>query len=148
AAYIRILNNIHRAGICHGDIGEQNLMLTDDGRAAIIDFDRAEKDPNQDQKDAEVQELIALFRAKSPAPRTEPVEEISIRRNPLDDLLAELEAADGLNSQDEDIERDPSDDSIPKSPIQVDNSRNAEEDDCNDLIPKSPIQVDNSGHAE
>ncbi|KAG6884596.1 hypothetical protein C0992_006057 [Termitomyces sp. T32_za158] len=148
AAYIRILKNIHQAGICHGDIGEQNLMLTDDGRATIIDFDRAERDPYQHQKDAEVQELIALFRVESPATSTKSGEEVSTWRDPLVDLLAELEAEDGLNSQDEDIERDPSDDFLSKSPIQVDNSRNAKEDDCNDLIPKSPIQVNNSGHAE
>ncbi|KAG6876259.1 hypothetical protein C0992_000294 [Termitomyces sp. T32_za158] len=129
-AYIRILNNIHKAGICHGDIGEQNLMLSDDGRATIIDFDRAEKHPNQDQKDAEVQELMALFRVKSPAPRPELAEKIATQRDLLDDLLAELESEDGMNSQNEDIERNSSNDFIPKSPIQVDSSRNAEGDDC------------------
>ncbi|KAG6876996.1 hypothetical protein C0993_011195 [Termitomyces sp. T159_Od127] len=91
-AYIRILKSIHQAGVRHGDIGEQNLMLTDDGRATIIDFDRAEKYPNQDQKDAEVQELIALFRVKSPTPSTGSIEEFSAQRDPLDDLIAELEA--------------------------------------------------------
>ncbi|KAG6883592.1 hypothetical protein C0993_005273 [Termitomyces sp. T159_Od127] len=106
--YIKILKNIHQAGIRHGDIGEQNLMLTDDGRITIIDFDRAEKYPSQDQKEAEVQELIALFRVKSPAPRTEPVEDISTRRDLLDDLIAEIEAEDSLNGQDEDIVSVPS----------------------------------------
>ncbi|KNZ73735.1 hypothetical protein J132_10003 [Termitomyces sp. J132] len=65
-AFIRILKNIHQAGIWHGDLGENNLMLLDDERATIIDFDRAEKNPTQDQKDAEMRELIALFRYKSP----------------------------------------------------------------------------------
>ncbi|KAG6889459.1 hypothetical protein C0995_000984 [Termitomyces sp. Mi166 len=124
-AYIRILKNIHEADVCHGDIGEQNLMLTDDERPTIIDFDRAEIYPNQDEKDSEVRQLIALFRVKSPRP--EPAADTPPSRDALDDLIAELEA--DLNAQNKDIERVSSDDATPQSPSQVDNPRNVEKDD-------------------
>ena len=36
----QILGDLHKAGICHGDLRKENLCCLD-GRASIIDFDQA-----------------------------------------------------------------------------------------------------------
>ncbi|KAJ7664002.1 hypothetical protein DFH06DRAFT_1471111 [Mycena polygramma] len=45
AAFLAVLDDIHKAGVRHRDMRPPNLLLNDDGEAAIIDFDQAELDP-------------------------------------------------------------------------------------------------------
>ncbi|KAJ6467970.1 hypothetical protein C8R47DRAFT_810437 [Mycena vitilis] len=61
AHFIAILENIHRAGVHHHDIRPENLMLTEAGEAAIIDFDRANFDPTSGRKQREMERLIAIL---------------------------------------------------------------------------------------
>ncbi|KAG6847692.1 hypothetical protein H0H93_006539, partial [Arthromyces matolae] len=56
-AYVHLLEEIHRAGVCHGDIREENLTLTDEDKVAIIDFDRAKLHPSDKEMQAELVEL-------------------------------------------------------------------------------------------
>ncbi|KAG6847693.1 hypothetical protein H0H93_006540 [Arthromyces matolae] len=56
-AYIQLLKEIHRAGVSHGDIREENMTLMDDGKVAILDFDRAKLYPSDLQKDIELEQL-------------------------------------------------------------------------------------------
>ncbi|KAJ6605984.1 hypothetical protein B0H10DRAFT_2075472 [Mycena sp. CBHHK59/15] len=45
AAFLAIIEDVHRAGIRHRDMRPANLLLDEAGQATIIDFDRAELDP-------------------------------------------------------------------------------------------------------
>ncbi|KAG6810604.1 hypothetical protein H0H92_011156 [Tricholoma furcatifolium] len=44
-AYVDVITNIHRAGVGHGDLRPENLMISDDGEVTVIDFDQATIDP-------------------------------------------------------------------------------------------------------
>ncbi|KAJ6606932.1 hypothetical protein B0H10DRAFT_577049 [Mycena sp. CBHHK59/15] len=47
AAFLAIMDNIHRAGVRHLDLRPQNLLLNDAGEATIIDFDKAVLNPTK-----------------------------------------------------------------------------------------------------
>lgn len=34
-------NKIHKAGVCHDDVTEDNVLLSEDGRVVVIDFEEA-----------------------------------------------------------------------------------------------------------
>ncbi|KAG6895895.1 hypothetical protein C0992_011762 [Termitomyces sp. T32_za158] len=94
-AYVRILKKIHRADICHGDIGEQNLMLMDDERATLIDFDRAKLFPSEDAKRQELEELFALLHQEPSQSEPQP---ITVSRS---NILAELDAISDSSSEED-----------------------------------------------
>ncbi|KAJ6458408.1 hypothetical protein C8R47DRAFT_1163195 [Mycena vitilis] len=64
--FLAILESIHRTGIRHHDIRAENLMLTEDGEAFIIDFDRADFDPTKGKKRHEMELLTGLLDGRYP----------------------------------------------------------------------------------
>ncbi|KAG6849202.1 hypothetical protein H0H93_010486 [Arthromyces matolae] len=60
-AYVQTLRSIHRAGVCHGDIREENLMLIDYEKPAIVDFDHSRMSPNAIEADQEMKTLLAVL---------------------------------------------------------------------------------------
>ncbi|KAG6835535.1 hypothetical protein H0H93_000423, partial [Arthromyces matolae] len=60
-AYVQTLRSIHRAGVCHGDIREENLMLIDYEKPAIVDFDHSRMSPNALEADREMETLLAVL---------------------------------------------------------------------------------------
>ncbi|KAJ7147738.1 hypothetical protein C8R43DRAFT_1237227 [Mycena crocata] len=60
AAFLKIIDDIHRAGVLHGDIRPANLLL-DNEKATIIDFDRAELDPSAPYRTQEYARLRSLL---------------------------------------------------------------------------------------
>ncbi|KAJ7654625.1 hypothetical protein DFH06DRAFT_1474524 [Mycena polygramma] len=46
AAFLAVIDTIHKAGVEHRDIRPTNLLLNDAGETVIIDFDQAELDPS------------------------------------------------------------------------------------------------------
>jgi serine/threonine protein kinase len=54
AAFIRVFENIHGAGVRHHDPRLENLMVNDDGRVTVIDFDKAELDASQSSRAREM----------------------------------------------------------------------------------------------
>ncbi|KAJ7483515.1 hypothetical protein FB451DRAFT_1364418 [Mycena latifolia] len=59
--FLAILEYIYRAGVRHHDIRPENLMITETGHAAIIDFDRADLSPTAGQKRREMERLSELL---------------------------------------------------------------------------------------
>jgi serine/threonine protein kinase len=57
AAFIRVFEDIHRAGVRHHDPRVENLMIQDDGQVAVIDFDKAELDASERSKAREIEYL-------------------------------------------------------------------------------------------
>ena len=55
------MQSIHRAGVCHGDLRYNNLLINDSGEVAIIDFDRAKRRARQFSRDKEYHELRRLL---------------------------------------------------------------------------------------
>jgi RIO-like serine/threonine protein kinase len=55
------LQEIHKAGILHGDIRRQNLLIDDWGHASIVDFDRSVKESSTKAKEQEFQQLCDLL---------------------------------------------------------------------------------------
>ena len=47
---LRALDSIHKAGVYHGDIRSENIVVDGAGHAFIIDFDRATTDPDENVK--------------------------------------------------------------------------------------------------
>jgi serine/threonine protein kinase len=54
AAFIRVFEDIHRAGVRHHDPRLENLMVNDNGRVAVIDFDKAELHASESSKEREM----------------------------------------------------------------------------------------------
>jgi tRNA A-37 threonylcarbamoyl transferase component Bud32 len=54
AAFIRVFEDIHRAGVRHHDPRLENLMVNGNGRVAVIDFDKAELDASESSKKREM----------------------------------------------------------------------------------------------
>jgi serine/threonine protein kinase len=54
AAFIRVFEDIHRAGVRHHDPRLENLMVNDDGGVTVIDFDKAELDASQSSRAREM----------------------------------------------------------------------------------------------
>lgn len=67
AAFIKILRQIHRAGVIHNDIRAENLLIAPAGDVSIIDFDRArllrQLDPRLRRyiRAAEIRQLISVL---------------------------------------------------------------------------------------
>lgn len=59
--FIRILRDIHQAGVLHRDIRAPNLLVNAAGKVAIIDFDRAEMGPTKDAQKREEERLSCLL---------------------------------------------------------------------------------------
>lgn len=55
------MKDIHHSGVRHRDIRPENLTIDDEGKAFIIDFDRAELDPTEATKARELIHLTALL---------------------------------------------------------------------------------------
>ena len=58
------LESIHRAGILHGDIRSDNILIGDSG-VTIIDFGHSKRSDNQKAKDNEIAELRDLLDLES-----------------------------------------------------------------------------------
>ncbi|KDR71713.1 hypothetical protein GALMADRAFT_253434 [Galerina marginata CBS 339.88] len=56
-AFLRILNSLHDAYVWHHDIRAENLLINSDNKVFIIDFDRAELNPRDDDIE---QELVCM----------------------------------------------------------------------------------------
>ena len=52
-----MFEDIHRAGVRHHDPRVENLMVQDDGKVAVIDFDKAELDASESSKTREIDYL-------------------------------------------------------------------------------------------
>ncbi|KAJ6465228.1 hypothetical protein C8R47DRAFT_1079414 [Mycena vitilis] len=61
AAFLAVLDDIHKAGVRHRDMRPPNLLLNDDGGAVIIDFDQAELDPPEIGLKREIFRLTQLL---------------------------------------------------------------------------------------
>jgi serine/threonine protein kinase len=61
AGFIRILHDIHRAGVRHRDIRPENLLVNDTGEVVIIDFDKAEMGLTKGAQKREDEKLLALL---------------------------------------------------------------------------------------
>jgi len=55
------LEEIHHAGILHGDIRRQNLLINDSGEVAIIDFDQSMESPSTEAMAREMSHLVDLL---------------------------------------------------------------------------------------
>jgi len=56
-----ILKSIHEAGVYHGDLRYENLVIDSSGEVAIIDFDRAIIGAEESDKTAEYHKLRRLL---------------------------------------------------------------------------------------
>ncbi|KAK0191552.1 hypothetical protein F5146DRAFT_605341 [Armillaria mellea] len=61
AILLQILENIHASGVAHGDIRSWNIVVDDDGKLSIIDFDRAKYKGAPVQMEAERERLEGLL---------------------------------------------------------------------------------------
>ncbi|KAF8074526.1 hypothetical protein FPV67DRAFT_585531 [Lyophyllum atratum] len=61
AAFLRVLGKIHEAGVRHRDIRPENLMLSDDGHVAFIDFDMAELRPTEGAMRREMRHITDML---------------------------------------------------------------------------------------
>jgi len=55
------LEEIHKAGVLHGDLRHENLLVDELGRTAIIDFDQSEKTSSAEAMEWEMEELANLL---------------------------------------------------------------------------------------
>jgi len=65
---LRILSAIHKAGILHRDLRPENMVVDEDGLAAIIDFDRAVFNTEADSQDTETALLRRIFEKRYTGP--------------------------------------------------------------------------------
>ena len=56
-----ILNSIHKAGIIHGNLRLDNMLVNDTGEVAIVDFDQAQRSSDPRRFHKEVQALEGLL---------------------------------------------------------------------------------------
>ncbi|KAJ7654623.1 hypothetical protein DFH06DRAFT_1474522 [Mycena polygramma] len=61
AAFLAVIDAIHKAGVRHRDMRSPNLLLNDAGEAVIIDFDQAELDPPESGLKRELLNLTQLL---------------------------------------------------------------------------------------
>jgi tRNA A-37 threonylcarbamoyl transferase component Bud32 len=67
AAFTRVFEDIHRAGVRHHDPRVENLMIRDDGQVAVIDFDKAELNASESSKAREVEYLKDILDGSYPS---------------------------------------------------------------------------------
>jgi undecaprenyl-diphosphatase len=58
AAVWQEVAKLHRAGIAHGDLGRHSVVVDDDGRPWLVDFDHAEAAAPQPMRQADLAELL------------------------------------------------------------------------------------------
>ncbi|RDB15896.1 hypothetical protein Hypma_003546 [Hypsizygus marmoreus] len=61
AAFLAAMKTIHGAGVRHNDVRPPNLLLDDAGKVAILDFDRADLNSSEGQKEREFGRLADLL---------------------------------------------------------------------------------------
>jgi RIO-like serine/threonine protein kinase len=59
------LKEIHEAGVLHGDLRLQNLLIDENGRGTIIDFDQSRRTSSQSAMERERARLRELLDQKS-----------------------------------------------------------------------------------
>jgi glycosyltransferase 2 family protein len=59
AATWREVARLHDAGIAHGDLGRHSVVVDDDGRPWLVDFDHAQPAASQRLRAADLAELLA-----------------------------------------------------------------------------------------
>ncbi|KAG5787102.1 hypothetical protein H9Q69_013831 [Fusarium xylarioides] len=52
-----VLSQLHDLGILHGDVNRYNFIIGGDGKAVLIDFEKAREDANAEEKEAEMRSL-------------------------------------------------------------------------------------------
>jgi len=72
--FLGILNLIHGAGIIHGNLGLDNLLVSDSGDVAIVDFELARTSYDRHECVKEHQMLSDMLHALGSRDRTEIVE--------------------------------------------------------------------------
>ncbi|KAF5369652.1 hypothetical protein D9615_010246 [Tricholomella constricta] len=60
-SFLRVMSSIHQAGVLHMDIRPENLTISGNDQAAIIDFDQAELNHSEGAKRREMRHLTALL---------------------------------------------------------------------------------------
>ncbi|TFK66383.1 hypothetical protein BDN72DRAFT_859959 [Pluteus cervinus] len=63
----QVVETMHEAGVVHRDLRPDNLVLAQDGKPMIIDFDQAVLDPADNLKDVEIRGLANLLNGKATA---------------------------------------------------------------------------------
>jgi RIO-like serine/threonine protein kinase len=63
-AFLAGLESIHKAGVYHGDLRYENLVIDSSGDVAIIDFDQAIIDGKESDKKSEYRKLRRLLEAR------------------------------------------------------------------------------------
>lgn len=59
--FIRLLQAVHAAGVVHGDIRADNLLVDENGGVSIIDFDQASFDTSKDNRRSDLEQFSQLF---------------------------------------------------------------------------------------
>lgn len=59
--FIAVLDGIHEAGVIHRDIRPPNLLVNQDGRVFVIDFDKAKLCDNESKFASECRDLRCLL---------------------------------------------------------------------------------------
>ncbi|TFK66384.1 hypothetical protein BDN72DRAFT_880353 [Pluteus cervinus] len=62
---MQVIETVHKVGVVHQDLRPDNLVLAQDGKPMIIDFDQAVLDPTDDAKDLELKGLDNLLSGKT-----------------------------------------------------------------------------------
>jgi serine/threonine protein kinase len=63
-AFLAIMRAIHSAGVHHGDLRYENLLINDSGEVAIIDLDRATLNASESARNEEYKNLCRLLDIK------------------------------------------------------------------------------------
>ncbi|KAF5386093.1 hypothetical protein D9615_002183 [Tricholomella constricta] len=64
-AFAKIMESVHAAGVRHRDIRPDNLVISNDGIASIIDFDRAIINASEGSRKREFEHLVQLLGGES-----------------------------------------------------------------------------------
>ncbi|GLB43189.1 hypothetical protein LshimejAT787_1300900 [Lyophyllum shimeji] len=100
ASYLRVLGEIHRAGVRHRDIRPENLMLVDEDQVAIIDFDQAELNPTEGAKRREMRHITYLLDGIYFPPGEFPSDKTTPERKSAARTLAVLDSVDEASDED------------------------------------------------
>lgn len=58
---MRVLGEIHKAGVRHRDLRPENMTIDNEGNVSIIDFDRADMNVGEEAQERERQHMLELF---------------------------------------------------------------------------------------
>src|ERR1700729_408171 len=62
--FLAVLMAIHLAGVHHGDLRYENLLINDSGKVTIIDLDRATLNASESAREEEYRKLCSLLETK------------------------------------------------------------------------------------